>query len=350
MKIITDYKKVNIETPKILDSYFGDMKIGAFDIETLGLNPEYTELILSGFTEFEPDGTIKATQYFAENPMEEYEVLEKTIEHLNTFDLVFTYNGKHFDMPFVNKRASKLGISSYKPCLYNFDIYLLINGHSPFKKLLPNLKQKTVEEFFGLGQDRTDEISGKESIDFYYTYVSCQDTVLKADMMRQILLHNHDDIIQLTSLIPIVRKCDIHKGMNKLGFVVKGKEDFSSGISWENFTIDSIKMNSKEFEVSGKYPGKAFSYHGFSTWDHPYLSEFKKDGTYIVKYPVESLKGNTYIDLSEAALDASGFIKYSNYVNGYLILKEHEEIHYLEVNMLAKAMVEKLMTDTVWEE
>ena len=78
---------------------------------------------------------------------------------------------------------------------YNLDLYLVLNGHSPIKKFVPNLKQKTVENYMGLWQSRTDEISGAESVELYNTY----EKTGREDLESKILLHNSDDVIQLTT-------------------------------------------------------------------------------------------------------------------------------------------------------
>ena len=357
MKTVINEYKLNTAIPKILDTYFGGMRVGVFDIETLGLDPRSTAMILSGIVEIadthetaqglkEGESIVRATQYFCEDPSEEAEVLEKTLEHLSAFDYIVTYNGRHFDIPFVSKRAKLHHLEGFKPNLYNLDIYLVLNGHSPFKKLLPNLKQKTVEEYFGLCESRADEISGKESIDFYYSYLNCTDMQEKAEMERQILLHNHDDIVQLFRLIPALRKCDIHKAFSKLGFPVRGIEDIPAGISWENVTVDSIKINSRNLEIAGRYGGEAVSYIGFNTWDHPYECTLKNDMTYEITCPVSGEKGSVYADLQEMQIDTESFEKLENYVNGYLILKEKDEVHYRELNALARELVFKMMSDT----
>ena len=51
MKIVTNEYKLNTGIPKILDAYFKGMRVGVFDIETLGLDPNSTEMILAGILE-----------------------------------------------------------------------------------------------------------------------------------------------------------------------------------------------------------------------------------------------------------------------------------------------------------
>ena len=53
----------------------------------------------------------------------------------------------------------------------------MLNGHSPIKRFVPNLKQKTVENYMGLWQSRDDEISGAESVELYNVYEKNHDLI-----------------------------------------------------------------------------------------------------------------------------------------------------------------------------
>ena len=109
------------------------------------------------------------------------------------------------DLPFVEKRWRRYsGASAALP--YNLDLYLVLNGHSPIKRFVPNLKQKTVENYMGLWQSRDDEISGAESVELYNVYEKNHDPALG----EKILLHNSDDILQLSRLLPVIGKSDFH--------------------------------------------------------------------------------------------------------------------------------------------
>lgn len=66
----------------------------------------------------------------------------------------------------------------------------------------------------GLWQSRDDEISGSESVELYNVYEKNHDPALG----EKILLHNSDDILQLSRLLPVIGKSDFHKAMAALGF------------------------------------------------------------------------------------------------------------------------------------
>ena len=205
----TDYNRFSM---KSYDRYFKDLRVGFFDIETTGLNREKNHLILSGIAV--PNGSrLIAKQYLAEDTSKEAEVLEETLCELSKLDYIVTYNGDAFDIPFLKTRCEKLGIPTEDRIPYDLDIYRVVKL-SPLRGMLPNLKQTTIEDYLGLWKSRTDVITGAESISLYYSYASS-----KTESARdKVLLHNHDDICQLSRLLPILQKTDFDKALFTLGF------------------------------------------------------------------------------------------------------------------------------------
>lgn len=101
MKHITLKTEEKLYQSRTLDFYFKGMRIGVLDIETTGLNPAVNHFILGGLYSV-PEGTLH--QFFAETRAEEEEALSGYLDILRDLDLVITYNGRHFDLPFVEKR------------------------------------------------------------------------------------------------------------------------------------------------------------------------------------------------------------------------------------------------------
>ena len=89
MKIIE--KKLNIDPAelKLLDKYLSTNSYAVFDIETTGLSPSFSSIVLAGFV-LVKDGTASLIQYFAETPMQEKEVLEASIALLDDVSFVVT--------------------------------------------------------------------------------------------------------------------------------------------------------------------------------------------------------------------------------------------------------------------
>ena len=329
MQVIVQNHKTELYTSKVLDKYLDGNSFAVFDIETLGLDASRQAVILAGLNEIHPDGTCTVTQYFAEKIEEEKELLTLLFDKLNTLDYIITYNGKHFDIPFIMKRQEKHHLNlRLKP--YNMDLFLMIQKCSELKNILPNIKQKTVEEYMGLKMERLDEISGKESIELYYHYLLEEDLDNKEALKQAILLHNHDDVLQLYKLMPVLRNVDIHKAFNSLGFPCE-----------DGKIIDKIRITNKKLEITGHYYGEPSSYVSFEADNCPYYKEILSDWTFSYRLQVQSLNGSLFVNLAELFEEnvIKKFMNYPGYVNNYLILSSDSVLNYLEINMLAKEIV-----------
>ena len=333
----------------VLDFYFKDMKIGVFDIETTGLNPSNNKFILGGLYNCS-EKTMH--QFFAENRSEEAITLAAMMEELAKLDMVVTYNGRHFDIPFVERRrqslANTLSYAAYanpnngaspEACRlkeladniflpYNLDLYLVLNGHSPIKKFVPNLKQKTVENYMGLWQDRSDEISGAESVDLYNSYEKSGNPALES----KILLHNSDDVLQLTRLLKAVSKSDFHKAMFHLGFPVCG------------FIVEKIRFEKDCLTVTGKQGASPIDYMGFAFGDYPLQADFKsRSASFTMKFPLIRDSGLCIVDLEAAYLDNKDFEKYPSYGSGFLVLESSSGKNYMEINCFIKTFIKTFL-------
>lgn len=340
MKTIQYRHKTEYFASGLLNHYFKDMNFCVFDIETLGLNPDYCPLVLAGIMTAEKDGSCLLTQYFAETPGDENELLETLDRRLNSFDYIITYNGRHFDMPFIKKRAAVQGLSGFSADPYNLDLYLVINGHSPFRKALKSLSQSSVEEYMGLSSGRLDEISGKESVDLYYKYLNCRDSSLKKTLVEKILLHNHDDILQLYRIMPIIRQTDLHSAMSALGFPIKGAE------GWPNLTVRNIRLSSRILSLSGTYAGQGLSYTCFSSPQLPFNCVFENCGTFEASMPVQNIKGNIFVNARQLLDDTTPLETLGGYVNGFLILSQDNKRNSLEINIISRELLLEFMRKT----
>lgn len=330
----------------VTDFYFKDMKIGVLDIETTGLNPSHNKFILGGIYDCV---NFEMHQYFAENRTEESLALAGFLKRLSDFDMVITYNGKHFDLPFIEKRYNALSdnliyasrennysygeekndnIISHPTQLYNLDLYLVLNKYSPVKRFVPNLKQKTVENYMGLWQTRKDEISGSESVELYNEYEKTQDRLL----CEKILLHNSDDVMQLTKLVKVIQKCDFHKAMFHLGFPVG------------NLTINKIILRKDSLDVNGIQRISPFDYMGFSFDGYPAETIFrKKDSSFSLRFPIIRQSGMAVLDLEAAHIDNNEFTIYPGYGSGFLIIEKHGEVAHMEINHFIKCFLRLFM-------
>ena len=340
MKTIIENHKIPYFDSKQFRMYYEDMRLGVFDIETLGLNPSYCPMILAGFMVVNGDGSVMLKQHFAETPEEEPLLLAKLAEDFTEVDYVLTYNGKHFDIPFVEKRSQRCRFKSTMWNIHNLDLYLVLNGHSDLKHQLKNLKQKTVEEYMGLVKSRDDLITGAESVKLYEEFVSCQDASPKAELEKKILLHNHDDLLQLYQLLPVLKKSDIHKAMYSLGFPIKGLN------GWPTLNIYKIKISNTSLVIEGKYSGTEFSYMSYETFGKSYSCRFNDDNTFTFSLNIIKHKGNLFIHLPYFLADYEELTKFPNYTDDFIIAVHDGKINHMEVNSFIKSFFREFMNET----
>lgn len=314
-KIVSDLH-IDIYASRIFDMYFKGKKLAVFDIETTGLSPACCKVILSGIMLIEKD-SCRAIQLFADRDEDEKEILRHTLDILSSADVLLTYNGRHFDLPFVEARAKRHGLKDFR-LPYNLDLYLVVYGHSPLRQMLPSLKQKSLESYMGLSSGRSDKISGGESVELYDRYMRTH----AFDLEQKILLHNYDDILQLYKLLPVIEKTDFHRAMFKLGFPAGSLQ------------IKQISLSGRDLHVSALQGSLPQDYISFPTADRPYsLLMNKAEASLELTIPCEVQSGALYFD-AQALLGQriSEIEKYPSVTNGYLIVSDNGNIHHMEIN------------------
>lgn len=161
------------------------------DIETLGL--KNCPIILIGIAEIK-NSNIISTQYLLRDKDEEVAVLEGYLSHLDEYSVHVTFNGKFFDVPFIENRLNYYGMNSKRLTLPHYD--LLYYARYLWKDKLPNCKLQTIEKnIFGL--DREGDVPGKYVPEFYETYLR-EDNI---GPIVPIVNHNKQDIVSLADFI-----------------------------------------------------------------------------------------------------------------------------------------------------
>lgn len=340
MRTIKHTHKVAPFISKIVEQYLGNMRMGVFDIETLGLNGDKEPLVLAGLMTVDRDGNATMVQYFAERLSDEVTIIENLRKDFEEIDFLFTYNGKHFDLPFLAKRAKVIGLDPFDYNFYNLDLYLVLNGYSQIKHQLKSLRQKTVEKYMGISQSRDDLISGADSIELYNAYINCSSPEEKESLLQSIMLHNHDDILQLYKLLPVLKQVDIHKAFNYLGFPLKGCD------GWPDLNVSRVRIGSKELVITGKYLGNPFSYLSYNTMLNYYTCEFDTQGNFSFAFPLDRHKGNSFINLKNYFKDYEELKKYPHYMNNFLLLAKGPQYSYLEANKFTQKFLRMFMETT----
>lgn len=341
MKHIIEEWHQNIYESALWDFYFGGLRAGTLDIETTGLDPSRNKFILGGVYDAQ---THELHQVLAESRAEEADALAEYMEAMAELDVVITYNGRHFDIPFIDTRLKKHPEVSTLSCsyLYDLDLYQVLSGHSPIRKLVPNMRQKTVENYMGLWDTRADEISGAESVELYNRYEQTADPEAEA----KILLHNNDDVRQLTRLTKAITKSDFHRAMFRIGFPVKHGPAM--------VTVNNIRIQRDKLEYNGEQNRLPFRYMGYELNGWPVSSRFTGEN-FEASVPVIRQQGITVIDLEAAGMagtDAPGpsgihFEDYPGCASGFLVIEDSDGIKYRETNHFIKEFTKKLMEENI---
>ena len=310
--------------------YFRDLNVGVLDIETTGLNPSSNKFILGCLFDVK-EGRLH--QVLAERRDEEGAALGNFLELTEKMDAVVTYNGRHFDIPFMEKRRKKLLKEEYPQgdaggCMpYNLDMYQVLNSYSQLRRILPDLKQKTVENYMGLWETRADEISGRESVELYNHY----EKTGSREAEEKILLHNNDDVRQLTRLTEAVTKSDFHRAMNSLGFPVK-----EGGHLLEAAKAGPV---GDTFHVSGRQLRNPVNYIGFRLGSAPAEIRFQQD-EFMIVVPLLKHRGLGIVDLEQLEIGEQGDLeRYPLCREGFLVVREGMELKYREINDLAITLI-----------
>ncbi len=337
-------RKNDVNFGHAFESYFGGLKVGILDIETTGLSPSTARIVLGGLITIKPDcDTVLAEEFFCEynNDKDERELLEAYMAAIRNVDIVVTYNGHHFDMPFLKERCARLGMEYDEGLPYDLDLYRVLNKYSDLRKLLPNLKQKTVESYFGLWETRTDMISGADSVDLYYAYLSHKGGEGREAIKATIILHNSDDCAQLHRLIPILGKVDMHKAMHGLGFPV-GKR----------LEINEISIGKTRLTITGRQKKEAIEY---SAYERPgVLTEMhftKETRRFCIDVPLIQAGGKSedsdippllLADAEKLCVNTSSIEDLPGIEKGFIIIKKGGEINYSATNAFIRLLLEKI--------
>ena len=187
----------NFQYPEEILSLIPPEDFVLFDIETTGLSHSKTHVILIGYIVYENSNYI-LHQIFCENRSEEVDLLKAFQKVLESKTYCITYNGRAFDIPYLNSRYKHNNIPYEIQKFRNLDIMRLVKRNRSYFEF-EDFKLKTVEKFLGI--QREDTISGKESVELYIAYEISKSRELE----EKILLHNYEDILYLLQCLEIVK-------------------------------------------------------------------------------------------------------------------------------------------------
>jgi uncharacterized protein YprB with RNaseH-like and TPR domain len=108
------------------------MRIVYFDIETSNLNANYGVVLCACFLE-DATGKIKtyridAYRGFKKDPANDKQLVIDIKKEIEEADILVSYNGKRFDIPFINARLAYWGIDTIRVPKH-IDLYSVIKWH-----------------------------------------------------------------------------------------------------------------------------------------------------------------------------------------------------------------------------
>lgn len=189
---IIDSKSIHPQAVSVLSS--GTSMF--LDIETTGLSPKYHHCYLIGCC-FSENGQILLRQFFCENATEESNMLKNFCSFFLCFHQIITFNGRHFDLPFLEKRCALHNLNVSFTSVSHLDIYRECKSLKKTLGLL-SCRQKAIEEFLGIS--REDLLSGNDLISVYLSYEKDH----SPEKLRLLKLHNFEDVLGMTALLPIL--------------------------------------------------------------------------------------------------------------------------------------------------
>jgi len=160
------------------------------DLETMGFFSR--PVILFGFAAVE-DQRVVVHQLLVRGMEEELPALEHTMQYLREKQVVVSYNGKSFDIPYIISRSAFYGGTTDGP-LHHID--LLHASRRKSGHLLQDCKLGTIEKHM-LGTVRSYDLPGSMVPEFYESYLHSGNP----GPLVPIVEHNRNDVISLAKLL-----------------------------------------------------------------------------------------------------------------------------------------------------
>ncbi len=159
------------------------------DIETTGLCR--TPLFLVGLLLYRGDDLL-LRQLFARDYSEEKPLLEYLLDLLAEFEVLVTFNGKAFDLPYIRDRCS-FNLLPFRLEFHHLD--LLHEYRRRWRRILPDCRLLTLESRI-CARYRTGDIPGGDIPTAYHDFVRTGD----ARQIKEILHHNALDLLTMSEL------------------------------------------------------------------------------------------------------------------------------------------------------
>lgn len=281
MKIIKEEIKIDKDLRSLCG--YDNKDVLFYDIETTGFHRTRTRLYMIGYIYFE-NNKWYVEQHFADEFQDEKPLLKAFIELTKAKNLLISFNGDSFDLPYLKAKLERYCIRT-SINIQSVDLYKVVRSYKDLLNL-PNYKLKTIEKLVGIY--REDPFTGGDLIEQYHIYMENKDHRLEYNL----LLHNKEDMIALLNLMDIYH---IFNSLDKL----------------TNFKLLAYTLNDSDFSIELEPSVKMPVTLNFSLSDHLSLTireririkgNLKQDE---LKYFFSDYKNYFYIEEKDEAMHKS---------------------------------------------
>jgi uncharacterized protein YprB with RNaseH-like and TPR domain len=175
-------------------SFFRPETIKFIDIETIGLYYIHP-VFLVGMLSFE-NGHGYVKQFLARNFDEEKAILIETARELSDAQVIASYNGRSFDLPYLKNRMKYHQLHEEVKA---FHVDLLHPARKQYKGVYPNCRLITLEQEL-FQHERVNDVAGPEIANHYYQYLDTGDR----SWIEPILEHNAQDLLSMAKLLGVL--------------------------------------------------------------------------------------------------------------------------------------------------
>jgi len=183
---ISEFRKVDYDN---LAGFCKNEDLAVIDIETLGFSFEspMKPIILLGVADIR-ENKVCTRQFLLRDVSEECGAIWAFISHIKNDSTFITYNGRKFDIPYIEQRIAYYGKEA---SLNNRHYDVLPFTRRALGKRLPNCRLGTVEKYFGIQREK--DIDGFRVPQLYNLYMQTRNV----GPLVAIVEHNKQDLINL---------------------------------------------------------------------------------------------------------------------------------------------------------
>lgn len=171
------------------------------DTETTGLSGGAGTIVFMAAMGYVKDGAFTIEQYTLGDYPDEAELIECVLDRMRQYPVIVSFNGRTFDLPLIQSRATVLRMRENYPSFRQLD--LMHPARRLWKLRLGSYRLSLLEERV-LGEGRTDDLPGSEAPKRFFEYIKCGDRTLLDPVME----HNHLDVVALGRLL--ARLCEAY--------------------------------------------------------------------------------------------------------------------------------------------